>query len=160
MPDISPYIPALNGEEIIQDLCGAVAEKLRTDCNLRPIDGYAGGYKAKVTIHLEAFGLDQAVVDYEVETDETGPGEDTDNPVDLTTPDVDLDTEVEIPVETDLSLVRERSQQTAPDFEIKPALEMTEDGPVDPGQPQKRKYTRRLKALAQATGGAAAFTGE
>lgn len=154
MPDITPYIPALNGEEIIQDLCGAIAEKLRTDCNLRPIDGYAGGYKAKVTIHLEAFGLDPAIVDYPVEVDETGPGQDLENPVDLMAPDVNLDTELEIPVETDLSLVRERSQQIAPDFEMKPALEITEEGPVA-GQPEKRKYTRRLKALAAATGGAA-----
>lgn len=158
MADISPYIPALNGEEIRNDLCALIDEKLATDCNLRKIDGYAGGYRATVKIHIEAFGLDSAVVDYEVSADETGPGQDADNPVDLMAPDVDLDTELDIPVETDLSLVRERSQQTAPDFEIKPALEMTEDGPVDPGQPQKRKYTRRLKALAQATGSAAAFT--
>lgn len=156
MADITPYIPALNGEELIQDLCGLIAEKLRTDCNLRPIDGYAGGYKATVKIHIEAFGLDSAVVDYEVSADETGPGGDADNPVDLTAPDVDLDTELEIPVETDLSLVRERSEQVAPDFEVKTTPEMTEEGPV--GEPQKRKYTRRLKALAAAQGGAAAFT--
>lgn len=149
MSDLT-FIPALNGEEIITDLCGLIADKLRTDCNLRPIDGYAGGYKAKVTIHLEAFGLDSATVDYEVEADETGLGQDEDNPVDLTAPDVNLDTELEIPVEADLSLVRERSSQIAPDFEAKP--EITEEGPV---VPTKRKYTRRLKALAAAQGGAA-----
>lgn len=159
MADITPYIPALNGEELIQDLCGLIAEKLRTDCNLRPIDGYAGGYKATVKIHIEAFGLDSAVVDYEVSADETGPGEDADNPVDLMSPDVDLDTELEIPVEPDLSLVRERSQQVAPDFEMKPVVEITEDGPVA-AEPAKRKYTRRLKALAAAQGGAAEFSGE
>lgn len=150
MADISPFIPALNGEEIIQDLCGLIAEKLRTDCNLRPIDGYAGGYKAKVTIHLEAFGLDQATVDYTVESDETGPGQDGNS---FEEPDVNLDTEIEIPIEADLSLVRERSSQPTPDFEMKPALEITEDGPVD--QPKPRKYSRRVKALAMAQGGAA-----
>lgn len=155
MSDISPFVPALNGEELILDLCGLIAEKLRTDCNLRPIDGYAGGYKASVKIHIEAFGLDAAAVDYEVETDETGPGHDG-NPFEE--PDVNLDTELEIPVELDLSVVRDRSNQTAPDFEMKPALEMTEEGPVD--QPKPRKYTRRLKALAQATRGAAAMTEE
>ena len=154
MADITPYIPALNGEEIIQDLCGAIAEKLRTDCNLRPIDGYAGGYRAKVAIHIEAFGLDSAVVDYGVEVDESGPGQDTENPVDLTLPDELIDTELEIPVEEDLSLVRERSQQVAPDFESKP-MEYTEEGPVDTGKPAPRKYTRRMKALAAAQGGAA-----
>ena len=149
MSDLT-FIPALSGEEIVQDLCGLIAEKLRADCNLRPIDGYAGGYKAKVSIHLEAFGLDQAVVDYTVEADETGPGQDAENPVDLAEPDVLIDTEVEIPVEPDLSLVRERGQQPTPDFEAKP--EITADGPV---MPSKRKYSRRLKALAVAQGGAA-----
>lgn len=154
MPDISPYIPALNGEEIIQDACGALAEKLRTDCNLRPIDGYAGGYKAKITIHIEAFGLDQATVDYEVELDESGPSGDPYNPVDLALPDTVIDTEIEIPVELDLSAVRDRSNQIAPDFESKP-LEYTEEGPVDTGKPAPRKYTRRVKALVAAQGGAA-----
>lgn len=155
MPDISSYIPALNGEELIQDLCGAIAEKLRTDCNLRPIDGYAGGYKATAKIHIEAFGLDQAVVDYEVSLDETGPGEDAENPIDLTLPDTLIDTELDIPQEEDLSLVRERSQQPAPDFEAKP-MEYTEEGPVDTGKPTPRKYTRRVRALVAAQGGAAA----
>jgi len=144
------FIPALSGEEIVVDICGLIAEKLRSDCNLRPIDGYAGGYKATVKIHLEAFGLDQAVVDYTVEADETGPVQDTENPVDLTEPDVLIDTEVEVPVEPDLSLVRERGQQPTPDFAAKP--EITADGPV---MPSKRKYSRRLKALAVAQGGAA-----
>ena len=145
------FIPALNGSEIVEDLCGLIADRLRTDCNLREIDGYAGGYKAKVTIHLEAFGLDQAIVDQEIVVDETGPGQDADNPVDLTAPDVNLDTELEVPVEPDLSIVRERSSQITPDFEMKPSVEITEDGPK---VPEKRKYTRRLKALAQAQGGA------
>ena len=142
------FIPALNGEEIIQDLCGAIAEKLRTDCNLRTIDGYAGGYRAKVSIHIEAFGLDAATIDYPIEVDETVPSKDPENPFDE--PDVNLDTEVEVPVEPDLSVVRERSNQTAPDFEMKPTI--TEEGPVV--EPQRRKYTRRLKALAAAQGGA------
>lgn len=149
------FIPALNGEEIIQDLCGLIAEKLRSDCNLRQIDGYAGGYKAKVIIHLEAFGLDAATVDYEVSADETAPGQDG-NPFEE--PDVNLDVEMDVPVEADLSLVRDRSNQIAPDFEAKPAVEMTEEGPV--ALPGPRKYTRRLKALASAQGGAAAMTEE
>lgn len=144
------FIPALNGEEVIQDFCGAIAEKLRQDCNLRAIDGYSGGYKATAKIHIECFGLDSATVDYEVETDETIP--DPENP--LQEPDEVIDIEVDIPVEPDLSLVRDRSNQIAGDFEMKPTVEMTEEGPVDVTQPQKRKYTRRLKALAAAQGGA------
>lgn len=144
------FVPALNGSEMVEDLCGLIAEHLRKDCNLREIDGYSGGYKATVKIHLEAFGLDTAVVDVEISTDETGPGQDVDNPVDLTLPDVDLDTELDVPVEADLSLVRERSSQIAPDFEINPAVELTEEGPV--GQPQKRKYSRRINMLSESQG--------
>lgn len=156
MADITPYIPALNGEEMIQDVCGHVAEKLRTDCNLRPIDGYAGGYKATIKIHIEAFGLDTAVIDYEIPIDETGISTDSeDNPIDLEIPDLLIDTEIEIPLEENLSEVRDRSNQVAGDFEIKPVIEMTEEGPVDNGQPRKLKYTRRLKALALAQGGSA-----
>ena len=142
MADIQAFIPALNGEEVIQDLCGAIAEKLRSDCNLRPIDGYSGGYKASVKIHIEMFGLDTATVDYPIEVDETSP--DPQNV--LGEPDDVIDTELEIPIEEDLSLVRERSNQPTPDFEAKP--EFTEDGPI--GQPKPRKYSRRLKMLATA----------
>ena len=152
MADLN-IIPALSGEEIVNDLCGLIADKLRNDCNLRPIDGYSGGYKAKVSIHIEAFGLDAAEINYEVEADETISAQDSENPFDE--PDVNLDTELEVPVEPDLSVVRDRSNQIAADFEAKP--EITADGPV---MPQKRKYSRRLKALgldgsvAVATGGA------
>lgn len=147
-PNDLEYVPALNGLEIINDLCGLISDKLSNDCNLREIDGYAGGYKAKVTIHLEAFGLDVAAADYTVETDETVP--DPENP--LQEPDVILDTDLEVPVETNLREVRERSGQTEPTAERK--TEMTSDGPVEINQPQKRKYSRRLKALAQASGSA------
>ncbi len=149
MADISPYIPALNGEEIIQDACGALAEKLRTDCNLRPIDGYSGGYKATIKIHIEAFGLDTSNVDYEVNLNETR--NDPSNP--LQEPDDVIDLEFEIPIETDLSEVRRRSDQTATDFELKqPDEEITSEGPV--AVPQPRRYSRRLKSLGVAKGGA------
>jgi hypothetical protein len=148
--EITPFIPALNGLEIINDLCSQVTEKLSTDCNLREIDGYAGGYKATVKIHIEAFGLDQAVVDYDVVVDLTNPS--PENP--MQEPDTIIDTEIEIPVEENLSEVRERSQQVAGDFERKPEVEMTQEGPIEVPQPNKRKYTRRLQALAAAQGAA------
>jgi hypothetical protein len=147
------FIPALNGLEIINDLCGLITEKLSADCNLREIDGYAGGYKATVKIHIEAFGLDQANVDYEVEANEVVP--DPENP--LQEPDVVLDVDMDIPVETNLEEVRNRSAQVASDFEIKPQIELTPEGPVETPQPSRRKYTRRLRALASPQGGA---TGE
>jgi len=135
------YIQPLNGHEIVDDLCGLIADKLRSDCNLREIDGYSSGYKAKVTIHLEAFGLDTAVVDQEISVDESTP--DAANP--LQEPDEVIDTEIEVEQEPDLSAVRERSGQSEPNIEI------SAEGPIATG---KRKYTRRLKALAAAQGGA------
>jgi hypothetical protein len=139
--EATTYVQALNGAEIIDDLCGAIAEKLRVDCNLREIDGYASGYKAKVTIHLECFGLDTAVVDQEVVLDETASS--PENP--LQEPDDVIDTEIEIPQETNLKEVRDRSGQTEASMEITP------DGPTEI---PRRKYSRRIKALAQAQGGA------
>lgn len=149
MPDNDlKFIPPLNGLEIINDLCGLISDKLANDCNLREIDGYAGGYKATVKIHLEAFGLDTATADYEMETDQTVP--DPENP--MQEPDVEINTELEIPKEENLQAVRDRSEQIEGTPEIK--TEMTPEGPVEINQPQRRKYTRRLKALAQAQGGA------
>lgn len=141
MPDSTTYVQPLNGEEVISDLCGIVADHLRKDCNLREIDGYSSGYKAKITIHIECYGLDTATVDTEVEVDESA--KDDENP--LQEPDEVIDTEVLVEQEEDLSLVRERSGQA------EPSIEITAEGPV----PTKRKYTRRLKALAMAQGGAA-----
>lgn len=149
MADATTYVQPLSGAEVISDLLAQIEEKLRVDCNLREIDGYSSGYKAKVTIHIECFGLDTATVDQEVIVDETTP--DPDNP--LQEPDVNLDTELVVEQEADLSAVRERSGQQEPSFEAKPVVEITPDGPVAV-EPQKRKYTRRLKALAQAQGGA------
>jgi hypothetical protein len=97
------YVEPLSGEEIVIDLCDQIAAKLRSDCNLRPSDAYSSGYMAKVTIHLEAYGMDTAVVDAEVAT-----GKQQDNPDEL------LHTEYEIPVETALNAVRERSNQPVP----------------------------------------------
>jgi hypothetical protein len=137
------FVQGLNGEEIISDLCDQLADRLRLDCNLRGIDSYSLGYSAKITVNLKCYGMDEAVVEAELEV-----GEENDNPEQL---QKDFTEEIEIPQEVDLSLVRERSQQEAPSFEISP------DGPI---QPQKRKYSRRLKALgldggeAQASGGA------
>lgn len=153
MADITPYIPALNGLELRHDLCALIDEKLATDCNLRKVDGYAGGYRATVKIHIEAYGLDTVSMDYEVSVDEVSRGADPDNPVDIENPDTLIDTELEIPVETNLQEVRDRSNQVAGDFEVKPALEITEDGPV--AAPVRQKYSRRVKALVAAQGGAA-----
>jgi hypothetical protein len=103
MQQTDDYVEPLSGEEIIIDLCDQIAAKLRSDCNLRPSDAYSGGYSAKVTVHLEAYGMDTATVDASVST-----GTLQDDPDEL------IDTTYEIPVETALNTVRERSDQPVP----------------------------------------------
>jgi hypothetical protein len=100
---IDEYVEPLSGEEIVIDLCDQIAAKLRADCNLRPSDAYAGGYYAKVTIHLEAYGMDTATVDAGISS-----GKQEDNPDEL------LQADYEIPVEPALNVVRERSEQPVP----------------------------------------------
>jgi hypothetical protein len=101
----SDYVEPLTGEEIIIDLCSQIAEKLRRDCNLRGTDSYAGGYSAKVTVHVEAYGIDTVTVEAKVNT-----GQQQDNPDEL------IDATFDVPVEGALNEVRERSDQPVPSF--------------------------------------------
>lgn len=126
------YVEPLTGEEIVIDLCSLIADKLRKDCNLREIDSYQGGYSAKVTVHLEAYGLDTVPVNIEVKT-----GSQKENP------DEFIDTTLEIPVETALDQVRERSDQPVP----VPALESGATPTVRP-----RRYIRQSRVVGAATG--------
>jgi hypothetical protein len=128
--EVDEYVEPLSGEEIVIDLCSRIAEKLRADCNLRESDAYSGGYMAKVTVHLEAYGMDTANVDVAVVT---GKPQDT--------PDELLDTEYEIPREEALNKVRERSDQPVPT--------LTSEG----GQPVV-KQRRYVKGAEKVGGGA------
>jgi hypothetical protein len=136
MQTVDEYVEPISGEEIVVDLCSLLAEKLRADCNLRASDAYSGGYYAKISIHLEAYGMDVATVDAEVST-----GKQQDNPDEL------LNTTMEIPVEPALNIVRERSDQPVP------TLTANEGGVVEV---RPRRYVRGDKKV-QAQGGA---TGE
>jgi hypothetical protein len=103
MAEVDEYVEPLSGEEIVVDLCALIAAKLRADCNLRASDAYSGGYMATVSIHLEAYGMDTATVEAAIST-----GKQQDNPDEL------INTTYEIPAETALNKVRERSDQPVP----------------------------------------------
>jgi hypothetical protein len=122
------YVEPLTGEEIIVDLCELIAAKLRKDCNLRDTDAYHGGYSAKVTIHLEAYGMDAVTVEALVEA-----GKPQSNPDEL------VDTELVVPVEPALDQVRERSSQPVPTLTI-------DSG----GKPlvRPRRYARREQVVS------------
>lgn len=132
MAVIDEYVEPLTGEEIVVDLCSLIAAKLRADCNLRESDAYTGGYMAKVSIHLEAYGMDTATVDAEVAH---GKQQDA--------PDEFLDTVLDVPVEPALNVVRERSDQPVPT--------MTQEG----GQPviRPRRYVRGLQKIQEPISG-------
>lgn len=126
------YVEALSGHEIIDDLVETIRTRLRSDCNLRDSDAYMGGYSAKISIHVECYGLDVVMVDSNVVVGT--PQSD---------PDEIVHEDIEIAVETNLDLVRERSEQAVPtlsqDIEGKPEV-------------KKRKYTRRVPLVGGATG--------
>jgi hypothetical protein len=125
------YVEPLTGEEIITDLCCLLADKLRKDCNLRDADSYQGGYSAKVTVHLEAYGMDTANVDVEVAA-----GKPKDDPDEV------IDTTLDVPAEAALDQVRERSDQPVPTLAM------------DDGQQvvRPRRYIRRERVVGGATG--------
>jgi hypothetical protein len=131
MQAVDEYVEPLSGEEIVIDLCEQLAAKLRTDCNLRATDAYSGGYSAKITVHLEAYGMDTASVDVQIET-----GKQKDNPDEL------LHAEFDIPVEPALNIVRERSEQAVPT--------LSSEGGVDQVRP--RRYVRGGKMVGGSAG--------
>ena len=135
---IQEMVQALTGEEVIIDVCEHIAEKLRRDCNLRECDSYTGGYSGTVKISLQLCGFNSELVDSTVVIGT--PQDDPEAEV--------IDTTIEIPQEEDLTAVRKRSEQTAPN------VELTQEGPVGV---QKRRYTRRVPLGGighPATGGA------
>lgn len=134
------YVEPLTGEEIITDACALLAEHLRKDCNLRDTDSYEGGYAAKIKISLSLYGMDTVAVEMEVAA---GKPQKADA---YSGPDSAVETDLNIPVEPALNLVRERSEQPVP---VISALESGEQT-IRP-----RRYVRRDKMVT--AGGA---TGE
>lgn len=141
-------IPGLSGEEIIVDLCEQIASRLRNDCNLRPSDSYVNGYSASVTVKISCYGIDTAEVETTMQTKLT-PAVKTEGEETKT----EVEAEVVVAHEPDLTAVRERSEQTAPDVEQKsqPAPDAKEgEGPA------RRRYGT-TKPARVAGGGAGSF---
>jgi len=122
------YVEPLSGEEIVTDVCNQLAESLRRDCNLRESDAYEGGYSARIKATIQLYGMDTMTVEVEVPI-----GKPQENP------DRVVDTEFDIPVETALNVVRERSEQPVP------TLTQLETGEAIV---RPRRYVRREKMVA------------
>jgi hypothetical protein len=140
---LTDYVAGLDGREVSSDLLDQIEKRLndmkddilndielrlKGSCSLREIDNYPGGYSAKVVIDLELYGMDQEPVHIESKAGK----------VDVEAPKIEIHEEVIVPLETDLNVVRDRSEQPVP-------VLTKEDGvPVV----KKRKYTRRVSSEA------------
>lgn len=137
-------IPGLSGEEIIIDLCEQVAAKLRNDCNLRGADSYVNGYSAVVTVKISCYGIDTAEVDQTLNV-KSIPTDKTDGPEKK----VELEDEIIVKHEDDLTAVRARSDQRPPDVESK-----ANEEPAKPGDAKGTQRRRYGSAPRVAAGGA------
>lgn len=127
------YVEGLTGEEIINDVLDQTDSKLRGDCNLRGSDSYPGGYDGWVDVHLNLRGLDLAQVKTKVIVGAPAGADFSALDKDAVKETV-VDAHVEIPLETRLNAVRERSGQDVP------TLAKNEEGTV---VVKKRHYARR-----------------
>lgn len=116
----------LTGEEIINDVLDQVETKLRGDCNLRETDAYMGGYDGSIEVHLNLHGLDTAEIKTKIVFGTT-----VDDPTAKK-----VDTQVEIPLEPRLNVVRERSGQEIPSL-----------GKDESGRPvvKKHRYAKKTE---------------
>ena len=127
------YVEGLTGEEIINDVLDQTESKLRGDCNLRGSDAYPGGYDGWVEVHLNLRGLDLAQVKTKIIVGAPAGA-------DFSALDKDavketlVDVHVDIPLETRLNAVRERSGQDVP------TLTKDDEGKI---VVKKRHYTKR-----------------
>jgi hypothetical protein len=125
------YVEGLTGEEIINDVLDLIHSKLRSDCSLRETDAYTGGYDGTIDIKLNLHGLDTENVHARITI-----GKAVEDPEAKK-----VDTQVEIPLEPRLNVVRERSGQDVP------TLSKDDEGRV---VVKKRHYAK--KAYGGATG--------
>ncbi len=138
------YVEGLNGTEVINDLLDQVAQRLHSDCNLRDSDSYTGGYKAHVTVKLTLYGLDPVDVEKTVIVSKpTAEAVAPENAERMHT--VESETEVEVPVEERLNVVRERSGQDIP------TLTRTEEGKPEI---KRRSYAKPDTKIVRGHGGA------
>jgi len=114
MPEATE-VQGLSGTEIINDVLLRVRRALEQDCNLRDSDSYGRGYSGKIKLSLQMFALDTATVDMEMNLSPTQEflkaHEATSQ--DATGSDVQIEQEIEIPLQSNLNAVREEAERAA-----------------------------------------------
>jgi hypothetical protein len=136
------YTNPLGGNEVVADVLAQIKKKLATDCNLRQTDGYSGGYSGKVTISLRLHAVRIAEVEMEIPitAELKGPAPE-DFPAEEVVP-VELDEEIQIPLEPNLKEVRQRTEENNQEVAEEETPTDEEPNMVQAAR-QKRKYTRR-----------------
>lgn len=137
-------LQGLAGHEIVTDLLAQLKKRLEGDCSFRSVDSYSRGYSAKISYHIECYGLDKVEVDGEFDA-----GHEQDDP------DAEvIDEALEIKQEEDLGEVRDRIRQ-ANGGQQEPD---ENESPEPAGARTKRKYTRKLQLASPGViGGAEDF---
>ena len=133
------FVQPLSGEEVISDVLAQIEKSLKTDCNLRGSDAYSGGYEGTIKVSLTLKSMDTVRVEMEIPIVPDAEVVKQEDPEVQTEP-VKVETEVEIPLETNLDEVRERSGQGVPI--------QTMDPTTGQAVVKKRKYTRRAEGGA------------
>ena len=150
MSEVTNYTNPLGGHEVVADVLAQIKKRLATDCNLRATDGYSGGYAGTVTIKLKLHAVRISEVEMEipiVQSHEiTASGPDAFPPEDVEP--VEIEEEIEIPLEPNLEEVRERTVENNAE-----PVEEEVKGEEEPesGVRTKRKYTRRTAIVAAVT---------
>ena len=102
------YVEGLTGDEIINDLLDQLDGKLHNDCNLRATDSYPGGYDGWIEYHLRLRGLDTEEIHSTIIV-----GAPPVKPIEDVVEKVAKGC-VDIPLEPQLNVVRQRSNQDVP----------------------------------------------
>ena len=143
MSDVTNFTDPLSGAEIRKDVTAQIDAKLATDCNLRATDAYSGGYSGEITIKLRCHAVRTATVEMTIPISQSpsisAPGPEAFPPEDVFP--VEIEEEITIPVEENLKLVRERTQENQSEAAEEPPAE--EEPNLVQAARQKRKYTRR-----------------
>jgi hypothetical protein len=106
-------VEGLSGSEIITDVLLQVKKALQRDCNLRDTDSYGRGYSGKIKISISCFAMDEAKVEMEIPLSPTKEFMDSHPPTpqDATGTDVVVEQEIDIPLQQNLTEIRQAAEQ-------------------------------------------------
>jgi len=144
MAGVENFTDPLSGLEIRKDITAQIDAKLATDCNLRSTDAYSGGYSGEITIKLRCHAVRTATVEMTIPISQSpevhAPGPESFPPEDIFP--VEIEETIAIPVEENLKLVRERTQENQSEAAAREPEADEEPNLVQAARP-KRNYRRR-----------------